>query len=257
MLEAFNHFASGWSYFLMGLALLSLLAWVVLLVLYFWNKLFKTAPEEEETFEKEGITHPVVGYKTANIDSITLDENDAIVDIVLRGLVGKTYSAADKTGQSGLRKFNMYSNADDALEHKQNWGSTFLEVVGFGDVEEHERGYTAQRQRVLQVGFLECSEMYSSKIKCLNEAEFLACDNEEDAAKLTGYKTYCAGCVKRKIDAKRIFPYFNKVFTIGSGHDVVVMGKSSREKADFLPTVLGSEEGEGTTGDDDKGGEQS
>lgn len=195
---------------------------------------------EGKPIKREQVDYPMIGYKTANLAGITLAANGDIVDVKFKGLTGTEYRVKDATKKYGHQKFNMYSTVEKALEHEQNWGSTFLEVIGFGNVEKHQLGYTSQNQRVLQMAFLECSRMYANEIKCDNEPEYLAREHDETADGV-GYKTYCSGCAKRFADIRLIAPYYNRSFTLTDGHTIIVAGRSTRKNVEFMPTVLSDE----------------
>lgn len=195
---------------------------------------------------REVIDYPVIGYKTANIESISIDANGDITDIVFRGLVGKTYSVTDKSIRVGAQKFNSYMKMEKALNHAQNWGSTLLEVIGYGEVEEHKHGYTSQKQRVLQVAFMECSHHYREEIKCDNEPVFLGIP---EGGKDKSYRTYCAGCVGKVSDATPLAPHLNRSYVLKNGETLVVAAESTREHAAIVPTVLPSTNGGEDYGD--------
>lgn len=224
---------------------------VVSLVTFFWSavrvvkrKLRKgqqALSSGSESLVRTSQTVPVLGYKTAKLVGVTLDDSEGIVDMRLSGLLGFEYGVKDSTTKRGYKKFNMYSDVSAALGHEQDWGDVFLEVVGSGEVEEHELGYTAQHQRVLQVAFLECSRYVTHDVKCNNKPEYLAlADPAHDKGARSGlHKAYCSGCKDWFKDVRLLASYYNQSFTLLNGHVLVVAGKSTRrERVDFVPTVI-------------------
>lgn len=182
---------------------------------------------------REEVDHPVIGYKTANIERIQLDEQSSITDVVFRGLVGSTYGVLDTTEETGHRKFNMFADMSAALNHEQQWGSVLLEAVGYGNVEAHELGYTSQNQRALQLAFLECSYFYAGQIKCKNSPAYLGVI-EGDSEKR--FRAYCAGCVEKTSVSHPLELFLNRSYELSDGNTLVVGGKSTRKQVNIVPT---------------------
>lgn len=198
----------------------------------------KDQRETERTYQN----HPVIGYKTAGIESISLDSENMVADIKFVGLMGTPYSVDDETRKTGSEKFNMYHDVKRALHHEQDWGSALLEAVGYGSVESHSLGYTSQHQRVLQVAFLGCSTMYTRNIRCKNSAEYLARKGSGHLLRKmrtirSGYRPHCSGCVQEMDDVLPLEHFYNRSFDVNGGNTVVIAGRSSREHIDFIPTV--------------------
>jgi hypothetical protein len=85
---------------------------------------------------------PKIAYKRA-----TLLLNRSGDDQHLRGVVGLTYSPDEDAEGVG---FHAYERLVDAQNHPQQ-GNVILEVLLSGNIEEHDLGYIATHQRVLQV----------------------------------------------------------------------------------------------------------
>lgn len=84
-----------------------------------------------------------IGYKRAWL------EGDSF-----KGVVGIPYDVDEEANGPG---FHAYSTFRDARYHPQA-GNVYLEVLLSGYIQEHDLGYTASHQRVLQVIAGDCSE---------------------------------------------------------------------------------------------------
>jgi len=80
---------------------------------------------------------PRIAYKRASISEIGFSGVG----------VPTGYGVASRTISRG---FHAYEKLEDALTHPQQ-GDVFLEVLLSGTIQEHNKGYIASRQRVLQI----------------------------------------------------------------------------------------------------------
>lgn len=85
---------------------------------------------------------PVIAYKRA-----VLKAGDRRK--CLEGVIGKKYGVSSKA-ELFSPGFHAYRRYSDAVRHPQN-GNVFLEVLLSGKVKDHDLGWTATEQRVLQV----------------------------------------------------------------------------------------------------------
>lgn len=144
--------------------------------------------------ERESITvgESVLGYKkTVLLLAPFSNENDTL-DLTFEGLVGAQYSANDIA--KSHYGFHMYKTLDQAQVHAQGVHSTFLEVVGYSNLEEHSDGYTSDRQRVLQVIIGKCF--------CGQQATYLWSDGA----------IACEECVYRLIPTRNL-DFFAEILT--------------------------------------------
>jgi len=88
-----------------------------------------------------------IGYKRAWL------EGDSF-----KGVVGIPYDVNEEARGPG---FHAYRSFKKAFNHPQK-GNVFLEVLLSGNIQEHDLGYTASHQRVLQVIAGNCSECNQS-----------------------------------------------------------------------------------------------
>jgi hypothetical protein len=86
---------------------------------------------------------PRIGYKRAFLTPQSHGDQH------FRGVVGHTYGV-ESDASNRYWGFHAYESFAKAYKHPQQ-GNVFLEVVLSGHVKEHEDGYIASHQRVLQV----------------------------------------------------------------------------------------------------------
>jgi len=84
-----------------------------------------------------------IGYKRAWLKSDSF-----------RGVLGIPYNVDESTNGRG---FHAYYSFSDAFNHPQD-GNVYLEVLLSGDIREHDLGYIASHQRVLQVIAGDCRD---------------------------------------------------------------------------------------------------
>jgi len=92
----------------------------------------------------EKLDHPAIAYKRAMLLPPTLVKREHD----FQGVVGQSYGAVDRATSS--LGFHAYEDFKRARKHPQT-GNVFLEVALSGNVQEHDLGWTASEQRVLQV----------------------------------------------------------------------------------------------------------
>lgn len=138
--------------------------------------------------------------------------------------------------------FHAYEKLDDALTHAQQ-GDVFLEVLLSGTVREHNKGYIASHQRVLQVISDHCAYCRASGTHFAKSAvglEFF-CGFHAVAAK----PGFLGGLTRVVLDPvlkqKGIKPLdeFAASYSWLKGADVVVTSQSSR--TGFVPTLIPEE----------------
>lgn len=79
----------------------------------------------------------------------------------LMGVGVDNYYHFEDTALSVINPFHSFYDLDDALKHTQD-GNVFLEVINSGTLSFHELGMHAEKQRVLQLLFRDCSICKSS-----------------------------------------------------------------------------------------------
>lgn len=120
--------------FLIPVAFVLLVYGIASLVTFFVGR--PNAPEK--------VDNPMIAYKRAELLPPTLRKRSHD----FAGVVGQTYGVVDKA--TSVLGFHAYDDFSRARKHPQE-GNVFLEVVLSGAVQEHDLGWTATNQRVLQV----------------------------------------------------------------------------------------------------------
>lgn len=169
---------------------------------------------------------PRIGYKRARV-----------VDSGFAGVgVDYIYGVASKAHGLG---FHAYEKLEDALNHAQA-GDVFLEVLLSGTIREHNKGYIASRQRVLQVISDRCLYCRSNGTHFVKELDhpFFLCGFHAAVAKpglLGGFTRTILDPIPKHKDVKPLSE-FASTYGWLKDTDVVVTSQSSR--TGFVPTKL-------------------
>lgn len=98
-------------------------------------------------------SHPVLGYKRSIMVFDSVDKKNNVINIHFKGVSGhgKNYGMI-ATRAIHTPGFYMYNtkNISKAKNHEQ-WGNVMLEVLGYGEIEEYDKGYIVEKQKVLQI----------------------------------------------------------------------------------------------------------
>lgn len=96
---------------------------------------------------------PVIGYKRSIMTIDKVDKKNNIIDVHFEGVsnAGRSYSM-ESVRAPHTPGFYMYNlkNINRAKTHEQ-WGNVMLEVLGYGAIDEYDKGYITEKQKVLQI----------------------------------------------------------------------------------------------------------
>lgn len=149
----------------------------------------------------------VIGYKKAYVEHIEHDEG-VLQDVTFKGMSWVRYGL-NSEAESDSAGFHMFKRLTDAENHNQgNVSSVLIEVMGYGDMNMHRKGFETDHQRVLQLIIGTCNWY-----KCDQQAEFFI---PPKTIVTGGYEARCSKHHyedKRKIDLRPMMLQQNELLS--------------------------------------------